>query len=562
MACEQVSRAMPTGSNGDFGYMEKYVIGVDFGTLSARAVIVDTANGRELAASECTYAHGILGEADISGERTAAATALQHPSDYKDALSATVRDVLLKSGVRRESVVGLCIDCTASTPLPYLDDGTPLALTEDLGRDPEAYIKLWKHHGAEQEAEKMTDIARLGGDARLSDYGGAISAEWLFPKIAEMIRKSPAVYERADVIAEAAEWLTEIITGERKRSACFAGYKSLWSAERGYPSPEYLAKIDPALPDALAKLRGEVLPLGGVAGYLSAEGERLTGLAVGTAVATPVIDAHAALPAAGVTRCGELMISFGTSACHIVLSDKDAPIPGICGKVMGGVIPGLYAYEAGQPCVGDMLGWFVSRCLPAEYTSEAARLGISSFDYLNRLAEGLEVGASGLVALDWWNGNRSPYVDYELSGLILGLTLNTRPEEIYHALISSIAFGTKRLIELYKTGGIEINRIVAAGGIPQKNKFFMQVMADVLGAEISVAKTRQAGAKGSAIYAAVAAGCYPTVGEAARAMADDCTATYSPVPERTEKYAALYEVYLQLSEHFAASDIMKRLRRK
>ena len=367
-------------------------------------------------------------------------------------------------------------------------------------------------------------------------------------------------YRRADVVAEAAEWLVERITGERVKSACFAGYKSLWSAERGYPDKEYFAAACPELADVFSKLGGEVLPLGSIAGRINEAGEEITGLKRGTSVATPVVDAHAALPSAKVTKDGELMIIFGTSACHILLSKENKPIKGMCGKVDGGVVPGYYAYEAGQPCVGDMLGWFVENCLPEAYTAEAKRRGVTSFDYLNSLAEGLEVGASGLVALDWWNGNRSPYVDYNLSGMLVGLTMRTRPEEIYAALIASIAFGTRRLVELFEEGGISVNRIVAGGGIAVKNSYFMKTVADVTGREIFISETKQTGAKGSAIYAAAAADCYPSVGEAADAMGDDCRTSYIPNPANKAAYDKLYEIYVELSEHFAHSDVMKRLR--
>ena len=540
--------------------MEKYVIGIDYGTLSARAVLLNTSDGKEVACTEYVYPHGIMSEKEISGEAARPTTALQHPMDYIEALSATTRSVLSSSGVPRESVVGLCIDCTASTLLPYSADGTPLAFSKDFENNPDAYIKLWKHHGAEDDAEQMTRIARERGEEWLADYGGVVSGEWFFPKVAEIARRSPELYDRAEIIAEAPEWLCQLITGECIKSACAAGYKALWSSERGYPSKDYFSSLNNALSHVTDKLPERIIPLGGIAGRINERGEELTGLIQGTIVATPTIDAHAALPSAKVTRDGDLMVIFGTSACHIVLSRKNVSIDGICGKVDGGVVPGYYAYEAGQPCVGDMLGWFVKNCLPEEYTSEAERLGENEFDYLNRLAERLTPGESGLIALDWWNGNRSPYVDYSLSGMLVGLTIKTRPEEIYHALISSVAFGTRRLVELFRDGGITVDRIVAAGGIAMKNHFFMQVMADVLGAEIFIAESKQSGAKGSAIYAAVAAGCYTSVEEAAEAMGDEYSTVFYPKSELAPTYNKLYEMYVELSEHFAKSDIMKRLR--
>jgi len=542
--------------------MGRYVIGIDYGTLSARAVMVSVDDGKEIATSEFVYPHGIMTEREISGKEAKATTALQHPKDYLDALSFTVKEVLRLSGKSNDEVVGLCLDCTASTVIPYLSDGTPLCFVDGYENNPDAYIKLWKHHGAAEEAERMTRVAEKRGEEWLSDYGSTVSGEWLFPKIAEVARYSPEVYERAEVFGEAAEWLVERITGERSRSACMAGYKALWSAERGgYPSDEYFEEVSPAIKGVLSKVSKRVLPLGEVAGCINEHGEKLSGLKCGTVVAVPVIDAHAALPAAKVTHGGDLMVILGTSACHIVLSRENVFVKGICGKVDGGVIPGFYAYEAGQPCVGDMLGWFVNNCLPERYVREAERLGVSRFDYLDSLAKELEVGKSGLLALDWWNGNRSPYVDYELSGLIVGLTLSTKPEEIYYALICSIAFGTRRLIELFKNSGVSVDRVTAAGGISVKNPFFMQTLSDVIGMEICVTDSKQAGAKGSAIYAAAAAGCYPTVAEAAEAMGDGCSAVYYPRVEKHKRYEELYSMFVELSEHFSKSDIMKRLRK-
>lgn len=539
--------------------MDKFVIGIDYGTLSARALLVRVSDGAELASAELVYPHGVMAEADICGTDADATTALEDPEDYLEALSVTVREVVKKSGVSVENIVGLCLDCTASTPLPYLKDGTALASMEKFKSDPQAYIKLWKHHGAEPEAELMTRLAKERGEEWLSDYGGVVSAEWFFPKLAELARRSPEVFAAAERYGEAAEWLCGRITGSYKRSACFAGYKSLWSAERGYPS-EYLCSIFAGERAIGERLDGEVMPLGSVIGYINAEGEALTGLKVGTAVATPVVDAHAALPAARVTHAGDLMVILGTSACHIVLSEENVAVGGICGKVDGGVVPGFYAYEAGQPCVGDMLGWFVESCLAKSYAEQAERLGLSKFDYLNSLAEKIEIEKLGLVALDWWNGNRSPYVNYDLSGMLVGLTLKTKPEEIYLALLSSIAYGTRRLVELYRKSGVSVERITAAGGISVKNPLFMQLLADAVGMDISVTDTKQAGAKGSAIYAAVAAGIYPTVAEAAERMGEGCSVVYSPRKEQKAAHDGLYEIYCELSEQMAYSDIMKRLR--
>ena len=538
----------------------KYAIGIDYGTLSARAVLVDTADGKVLSSCEYVYPHAVMNEKDVCGGEECSTTALAHPKDYIEALTKTVAGVLSESGASADEVAGLCIDATSCSVLPHLSDGTPLALLPEFSCDPNAYIKLWKHHGAEKQAIEMTRVAAERSEKWLDSYGGTVSAEWLFPKILETLENSPEVYEKAEYFSEIGDWLTELLTGSSVKSGCQAGYKALY--QNGYPSKEYLNEVKNGFASVLGKIKGDVLPPGSVAGYINENGSRITGLRIGTAVAVSVIDAHAALPAAKAVLNGDMTLIIGTSECHILVTETDAPVKGICGKVMGGVTPGYLAYETGQPCVGDMLAWFKDNCLPESYEKNARDEGKDVFDHLNSLASRLEIGASGLLVLDWWNGNRSPYVDYDLSGAIIGMTLLTKPEDIYHAMLSSIAFGTKRMIDIYRENGVNIKRIFAVGGIPLKNPFLMQVIADVLGEDITVIDSKQSGAKGSAIYAATAAGIYPDVASAALKMGDGCAEFYIPSGEANEKYARLYGMYVELSETFAKSDIMKRLRNK
>ena len=294
---------------------------------------------------------------------------------------------------------------------------------------------------------------------------------------------------------------------------------------------------------------------------MSKRGADITGLNVGTPVSVSLIDAHAALPAAGAVDPGDLMIIMGTSACHIIISDKEADVMGICGRVKGGVVPGYFAYEAGQPAVGDALAWFTKSCVTASYESEARDRGISIFELLGEKAKRLGESESRLIALDWWNGSRSPYADYRLSGLILGLTLATPPEAIFRAMCESIAYGTRRIIEEYERGGIEVKRVIVGGGIAKKNGYIMQMLADVCGREIYVSDSRQAGAHGSAIYAAVSAGYYNTVAEAAEAMASGADEKFTP--HRGKRiYDVLYREYIGLCEYFhSENEVMKRLAR-
>ena len=371
------------------------------------------------------------------------------------------------------------------------------------------------------------------------------------------------MYERAELFFEAGDWLVYMLTGKLCRSACMVGYKALWNDKKSYPCNELFTSVDPRLSGIIAsKMRGEVIPLGDTQGALNEYGAMLTGLPMGTPVASAVIDAHAALPAAGAVKPGDLMIIVGTSACHILISDQDKPVPGICGRVKGGVVPEYMAYESGQPAVGDALSWFMKNCVPSRCEKEAEELGIGLFDYMDKKAEAVGVGSGGLLALDWWNGSRTPYADYELSGLILGLTLSTPPEAIYRAIIESIAFGTRRIIEGYKEAGVPVKRIIVGGGIAKKNAFIMQTFANVLGMDVSVTDATQAGAMGSAIYAAVSAGIYKSVGEAAERMAAGIIKVYHPDEEAVELYEPIYKEYVELCEHFhSESGVMKRLRR-
>ncbi len=542
---------------------KKYTVGIDFGSLSARAVLVDTADGQVCASAEHPYPHAVMTERDINGAAASATTALQHPGDYIESLGVTVRSVLESSGVGPESVAALALDFTASNILPTLGDGTSLALLDEFKDEPHAYVKMWKHHGAYAEAEAITDAANKLDPAILLPHSGKCSSEWAYSKMYETLNKAPRVYERAELFLEAGDWLTYILTGTLSRSACMVGYKALWNEKTGYPCNELFASVDKRLSRiSETKMRGAVLPLGAPVGALNRLGASLTGLCEGTVVASSIIDAHAALPSAGAVSPGDLMIIMGTSACHILISDSDKPVPGICGRVQGGVVPGYAAYESGQCAVGDALAWFMKNALPAECVEKAAARGLGVFDYMNEAAEALSIGESGLIALDWWNGNRTPYADFELSGLIIGLTLTTPPEAIYRAIVESIAFGAKRMVDAYCAAGVTVRRIIVGGGIAKKNAFIMQTLANVLGMDISVTDATEAGAVGSAIYAAVAAGIYSDVGEASQKMSYPVLKTYHSEPGAHELYMPIYEEYVTLGEYFhGINPIMRKLRK-
>lgn len=531
-----------------------YTLGLDFGTLSVRALIVDTRDGRAVAEAVSEYAHGVMDTTLPDGTSLPPRFALQHPRDYLDSMKAAIGEALAAAhtaeGVTPDQIAALGVDFTACTMLPVNEDGTPLCFDPAFAGEPHAYVKLWKHHGATEEAAEITALAAARGEEWLSAYGGTVSCEWMLPKILETLRKAPAVFEATHRFIEAADWLSLLLTGRETHAAAFAGYKGLWY-EGAYPSEEFLTALDPALGGLVGdKVAPAVDPVGEVAGLLTEYGAALTGLAVGTPVALPMIDAHAALPATGMTRSGDLTLILGTSTCHILNSDCLRKLQGVCGYVKDGVIPSLYTYEAGQAAVGDCFDWFVKNCVPAGYTEAAKASGLGIHAYLRSLAERKAPGESGVMALDWWNGNRSILMDQTLTGTIVGLTLATKPEDIYRALIEATAFGTRVIVEQYEKGGLPIGRVMAAGGIARKDPMMMQIYADVLNRPIEVSKATQTGALGSAIYAAVAGGVYPSVTEAADRMAAEVERVYRPEAKAVEVYEEMFGKYKELYEYF------------
>lgn len=532
--------------------MSKYSIGIDYGTLSARAILVDMTDGKICAEAEYAYPHGVMDSALPDGTPLEKNSAFQHPRDYLDAAEYTIKKVIADSGVKSADILSLGIDFTACTILPVDGGGTPLCFYDEFKSEPHAYVKLWKHHSAQNEADTITRLAQENNQEWLKLYGGKVSSEWLFPKMLETLNKAPRAFDSAARFVEAADWLVYRLTGKEVHSSCMAGYKGMWNADSGYPSDEFLEKIHPKLKNVVGtKVSENILPTGSKGGEINGEGHNLVGLDIGTAVAVPIIDAHSALPAAGIVSESVLMAIIGTSTCHIIMNKEPKPVPGICGMVQDGVIPGFAAYEAGQAAVGDIFAWFIENCTPYKYVEKAKKLGMSIFDYMTEKAKEVAPGSNGVIALDWWNGNRTPYADYDLSGMLCGLTLTTKPEEIYRALIESTAFGTKRILDLYISHGVEVKEIYASGGIAQKNPLLMQIYADVCGMKIKVPTGRQAAAKGGAILAACACGYYDTFKAAADAMADKDIIEYTPKPKNTEEYDKVYSEYCELSEYFA-----------
>jgi L-ribulokinase len=538
------------------------VIGVDFGTLSGRAVVVRVSDGAELGSAVQEYAHGVI-ERDLptSGTSLPPQWALQDPDDWVAVLRSAVPAAVEAAGIAPTQVIGIATDFTASTPLPVLADGTPLCQVPELADRPHAYPKLWKHHAAQAQADRINALAAERGEPWLARYGGRISSEWEFAKALQILDEDPEIYERMDRWVEGADWIVWQLCGVETRNTCTAGYKAIYQ-DGHYPSEDFLRALDERFADFVsAKIAGPLSELGTRAGDLTAQAAEWTGLPEGIAVAVGNVDAHVTAPAARAIEPGQMLMIMGTSTCHVMNGDGLAEVPGMCGVVDGGIVSGMWGYEAGQTGVGDIFGWFVDNAVPPRYHDAARERGLDVHGYLSQLAGEQEVGQHGLIALDWNNGNRSVLVDHDLSGLILGLTLSTRPEDIYRALIEATAFGTRKIIESFDAAGLAVRELFAAGGLI-KNPVIMQIYADVTRQPLHLIDSDQGPALGSAMHAAVAAGAYPDIHAASAAMGKVRRDVFTPDESRAGAYDALYEHYSRLHDHFGrgGDDVMHALR--
>ncbi len=535
--------------------MSKYALGIDFGTLSARALLLDVQTGKEIAVSESKYRHSVMSSFLNDTISLPADWALQNPNDYLSSLQQTIAEILQKTNLKPEEVIGLGLDFTACTLIPTKADGTPLCQLEAFKNEPHAYVKLWKHHAAQYCADELNLLAEKTQQPWLKYYGGKISSEFALPKIMQILKEAPDVFKASERFIEAGDWLVWQLTGIESGSACFAGFKSLWNEVSGYPDSDFLRQLDPNLDNLVEeKIVKNIFGIGQRAGKLTKSAAEFLGLQEGTAVAVPIIDAHASVPACGISKAGKMLMIIGTSTCHILLEDKLNEVDGIAGVVKDAIIPTYYAYECGQACVGDHFEWFINNCVPQSYYLEAEQKSMSIHQLLTEKASTESVGEHGLVALDWWNGVRSPLMNSNLSGLIVGMTLQTKTEDIYRALIEATAFGTKKIIETYENGGIEIVELYAAGGIAEKNEFFMQVYADVCERTIKISGSTQSGALGSAMLGIAAAdrevSGYADLTEIVEKMGRLKEKMYIPNKANAAVYQSLYEKYKSLHEYF------------
>lgn len=547
--------------------MSAYTIGIDFGTLSTRAVVVDVLNGSVLGAHEFAYPHGVMTESLPDGQKLPERWALQHPQDYLDALKATVIGAVAASGVEKDKIVGIGVDFTASTTLPVTKEGIPLCFLPRFQHNKHAYVKLWKHHGALAQTEHINRVCEQIKPAFLSYYGGKYDCEWPLPKLLQILQEAPEVYDAMAAWVEAGDWIVWQLTGRLSKCVSSAGVKEQYNLRaQAYPDPEFLGAIDARLRDFYsAKLSPKPLKLGTKAGNLTPAMAKTFGLSTNVCISAANMDGHVSAPVIGMERPGQLMSVIGTSCGWFALTKGEPArkIPGICCAAEDSMWPGMVCYEAGQSCVGDMYQWLSEGFVPPNYHKAAREQGLTVQQYLTRLAAGLRPGQSGLLMLDWLNGNRSILSDAKLSSMILGLTLQTRPEEVYRAALEACAFGARMIVENYTSYGIAADSVIASGGISRKNELAMQIYADVLGLPIHIAGTEYGPAHGAALFAAVAAGCYADVPAASAAMKQPFLKTYWPSEKSKRTYDMLYAQYKTLYRYFGQgqNDVMKTLMR-
>ncbi|MDR2097577.1 MAG: ribulokinase [Spirochaetaceae bacterium] len=544
----------------------KYVIGLDFGTKSGRALLVDAKTGEVAAKASMDYAHGVLDEVLPDGRtRLSSGWALQHPGDYIETLEYIVRAVVENAGLGAEDISGVSVDFTACTILPVDASLTPLCYSNRFADRPHAFVKLWKHHAAQEEADEINRLLERRGVLDLPRYGGRISPELMLPKVLQILREDFEVYEAAAQILEAGDWLCQLLTGQKRRSASTASYKAMWY------NGEYPVDVFTALDERLSnyageKLAGEICPVGGKFGELTDEWAARLGLLPGTAVGCPIIDAHAGMPGCGITEPGVMMLILGTSSVEAILSETPFSGSGIIGAVKDCIIPGYYALETGLAAVGDAFEWFINNAVPEQYRKKAEAAGVNLYHYLGSLTMNYRAGETGLLALDWWAGNKTPFVDAALSGMILGCTPSTKPEHIYRSLVEAAGFGTRMIMDYFTNAGVGINEIRSCGGIAEKDEFLMQIFADITNREIKVSASPETAALGSAVYASTAAGAgrggHKSVAEAARAMSHLRARIYRPNPGQSGLYSRLYDMYRGLCRYFGGeNDVMRQLQK-
>jgi L-ribulokinase len=531
----------------------RIALGIDFGTESVRALFVDT-HGNERGSAVGKYKHGQITDAlPTGGPKLPTTYALQDPQDWLDSSAKAVRAALRQAKIDPDDVVGIGVSFTSCTMLPTLRDETPLCQLKQFAKEPLAWPKLWKHHGAKTQTDRINQVANERKEDFLKNYGGIIGLEWFFPKVLETLENAPGVFAASEVWVEAGDWIVWQLVGggadELPRSTCQAGYKAMWSREAGYPSAEFLKAVRPGLEQVVRdKMPGRLLAPGEAAGELSPAQAKRLGLRAGVPVSVAVIDAHAGVPGAGAADPGTLVMVMGTSSCHMLNAVENRYVPGVAGIVEGGILPGLVGYETGQAAVGDAFDWL------------RRLFGQRSFSVMDDAVRSVSPGAEGVRCVDWFNGCRTPLMDGGLRGSFSGLTLQHRPEHLYRAILEASACGIRWIVDVLREGGVPVDSFVATGGLPHHNPLMVQICADVLGQPITVHPSQYGSALGAAILGALAAGPkrtgFKSPGAAIKAMASSprgkkrASVVVRPIKSNREIYNNVYKEYRGLAQLF------------
>lgn len=534
---------------------ELFSIGIDFGTESGRVLFINVHTGEIVATEVISYAHGVIDSNDNRFPYDLPyGTAIQDPNDYLEVLSKGIPNALKQAKINSTQIVGIGFDFTSSTLLPIDEYFTPLCSNPKFKENHHAWVKLWKHRLSISIKDEMYTLAKERDERWFRKLGHNISEEWAIPKIYETFIKAPELFKEASYFIEASDWISTILTGKLTRNNCSLGFKTFWSEEDGFPI-EYFKALNHEFGFLLpSKLAGPVKKTGELAGTLCKEWAQKLHLPEGLPIATCIIDAHSAVIGNGINDSGTLLMVMGTSTCHLMVHENLSEITGISGVVKDAIIPDLYAYEAGQPTVGDLFSSFVKNHIPRSYEIEAKRRNITLYKLLEEKATLLKPGESGLLALDWHNGTRSILSNPNLSGMIIGLTLHTKPEKIFLSYLEATAYSAKKIINTYLNAGMDVNRIVAGGGLPKRNPLLMQIYADVLDMPLQISHSEYSPGIGAAILGAVAAtsqhGGYDTIDEAMKNMVIPSTEIFYPNKDHVKIYKNLYSIYDNIHQYF------------
>lgn len=544
----------------------KYVLGFDYGTLSSRIVAVNLENGDVEFTESCDYPSAVINTILPCGTKLLSDNwFLQDADDYLFVMKSLISDMFKNTSINSSDISAVGVDFTNCTVVAVDKSGKPMSSVPQYRNNPHSWVKLWKHHAAQKYASELEQYMLDENTEWFGEYGRNVSSEWFFPKLIQVFIEDRAMFDATDIYLDATDYMVYALTGNIIRSSAILGVNAFYSEERGLPKAEFFDRIYPGFGTAVInKIRGDIKPVGESAGHLTDEMAEYLGLNPDVVVSVGHGDSEVAACGLGVSESGCMIMAMGTSTCYQMLYHEKKVFDGLCAVVKDGMIPGFYAYETGQPAVGDVFAWFAGNSVPAEYKEEAENRKISVLDLLNEKAQALKVGESGLVALDWLNGNRSILMDYELSGAVIGMNLKTKCEEIYRAFVEATAFNARRIFDEHEKAGIHISKVYGAGGLPLKSNFIMQVYADILNKEIIVPQIENSTALGAGVCAAVALGKmrggYDSFKDAQSILVKGKEFKYQPDSENVAQYNRLYEIYCKMHDYFGTdSDIMHEL---